>query len=410
MRKSLNSLIVSTALTCSSLAYAAGPLVLSGPSGNTPVTYENPMITLHVESGTLGAKTNAQADALFQEAISLWNNVSTSTIDLVFDDTVIPEDIDGTNFEDYLPKLDGSEFYADDEKNPIVYDDDGAIIDAYFGVGQSDTTIGFAASIFTIAGNYFLEGYAVINGKNLIPDDTLKLLVAHEIGHFFGLDHSQGDQPSFCVGDRDNYPAMYPFACRDSFNLHPDDTSSVSALYPNASTDSSYGTLNGRLLDQSGRAILGANIWAKNTITDEVYSVVSDYLKQGNGFYQLRLPAGNYELRVGSINTAFWGGSSVGPYALTRDSASFDCPHPITETVYEGATPGTSEIITISNGAPATTINFSLADVDVDACPKDPVLLNNGGSKGQLSLLGLISLSVLLAWVRIARVTTRCEE
>ena len=67
----------------------------------------------------------------------------------------------------YIPNFDGSIFNGDDDLNPIVYDSNGEIIDAFFGTGQSDHHIGFAASIFNIGSSYFNEGYAVINGKQL---------------------------------------------------------------------------------------------------------------------------------------------------------------------------------------------------------------------------------------------------
>ena len=58
----------------SSLVFAGGPLVLEGPTGNTPVTYQNPNITLHVESGDLGTSlTNEAADEILREAFNLWN-------------------------------------------------------------------------------------------------------------------------------------------------------------------------------------------------------------------------------------------------------------------------------------------------------------------------------------------------
>ncbi len=74
---------------CSSLVFAGGPLVIEGPNDNTPVTYQNPNITLHVESGALGALSNLEADAILKDAFNLWNAVNTSTVNLIFDDTLI---------------------------------------------------------------------------------------------------------------------------------------------------------------------------------------------------------------------------------------------------------------------------------------------------------------------------------
>ena len=67
--------------------------------------------------------------------------------------------------------------------------------------------------------------------------------------------------------------------------------------------------------------------------TGKVYSVVSDYLEQGNGFFKLLLPPGTYTLHAEAINTtdpgtgiSLTGGSGVGPYSSAITSASFQPP------------------------------------------------------------------------------------
>lgn len=359
-----------SALAYSSLSFAGGPLVLGGPTGTTPVTYQNPSITLNVESGDLGALSNAAADTLVLQALALWNDVSSSDINLSLDQNQINLDIDINNFETYLPNTSSTVFNANDNLNPVVYDSTGEIIDAFFGVGQSDNTIGFAASIITLGSSYFDEGYAVINGKNLgLTQTTFKLLIAHEIGHFFGLDHTQvninnqetdSGSPLLCSTKvQSDYPLMYPFVCRDEESLHQDDISAISALYPNASATTNFGTLQGRFVDTAGNAILGANIWAENTTTGEAISIVSDYLTQRTGFYKLSLPAGSYTLHANSINTLFNGGSGIGPYANDIFDRSFTSPHPITEVTFQGDTIGNDEIITITNGQ-SQSIDFAI--------------------------------------------------
>ncbi len=398
-----------SALTFSSLSFAGGPLVLGGSTGTTPVTYQNPSITLNVENGDLGALSNAAADTLVLQALALWNNVSTSDINLVIDQTQLSDvDINLGNFENYLPNPGGTVFNANDNLNPVVYDSTGEIIDAFFGAGQSDSTIGFAASIITLGNIYFDEGYAVINGKDLgLSDTTFKLLIAHEIGHFFGLDHTQvninnqetdSGSPALC-GTRvqSDYPLMYPFVCRDEESLHQDDISAISALYPNASTTSDFGTLQGRFVDTAGNAILGANIWAENTVTGEAISIVSDYLTQRTGFYKLSLPAGNYTLHANSINTLFNGGSGIGPYANDIFDRSFTSPHPITEVTFQGDTVGNDEIITITNGQ-SQSIDFAIdgkTTVIPAASNDDDSLADLFGSMSHITLLASAALLML---------------
>ena len=405
---------------CSSLVFAGGPLVIEGPDGNTAVTYQNPNITLHVESGDLGTLSNLDADAILKEAFDLWNTVNTSTVNLIFDeDALINVDIDISNFDQYIPSIDGTIFNGDDGLNPIVYDSDGAIIDAFFGENASDDIAGFAASIFNLNGSYFNEGYAVISGKQLDPATTeFKLLIAHEIGHFFGLDHTQANIsnqetdlgfPLACsTSARENYPLMYPFICRDVETLHLDDISALSALYPTDSTDpatyinNNFGIIEGRFVDESGNAILGANIWAENITTGETISIVSDYLKQCNGYYKLVLPPGDYTLHANSINELFNGGSSVGPYAFDLSDKSFVDPHPIAEVTYQGVDDSADEIITVSTGQ-TTTINFSITGSDPviindssDLCSAIVISDSSSGSSGTSYITLLLLLSFLL--------------
>lgn len=357
------------ALACCGQSFAGGPLILEGPSGNTPVRYQDPNITVNVESGDLGALSNEAADTLVQQAFELWNALNSSTVNLIIDQTQLDIDVNISNFDDYLPNVDESVYNADDNLNPIVYDSNGEIIDEYFGIGQSNYTIGFAASILTFGSSYFEEGYAVINGKDLgLPETTFILLIAHEIAHFFGLDHTQVNinnqetdfgSPAFCSTDsRENYPVMYPFICRNTESLHPDDISAASALYPATDINDSFGILEGRFVDESGNPILGANIWLENTVSGETYSIVSDYLKQGTGYYKVYLPAGSYTLHANSINPEFNGGSGIGPYAATILDLSFIDPHPITPVTYQGESTGSDEIISITTNQ-TVSINFS---------------------------------------------------
>jgi hypothetical protein len=368
---------------------AGGPLVIEGPNGNTPVSYQDANINLDVENGNLGALSNAEANNLMQQALNLWNNVATSKLNLSLVNS-INLDVNSSNYDTYIPGNDSATPKDNDNLNPLIYDSDGSIIDLFFG-GQSDNILGFAASSVFSKGSNFEEGFMVVNGSINLRDTEYELLFAHEIGHFFGLDHSQTNVDNEDIGCRPetNYPVMYPTSCRNVASLHSDDISAVSALYPDANINISLGILEGRLLTDIGGALLGANIWVEDVSTGETYSIVSDYLLEGTGFYKLHLPAGNYELHANSINTEFVAGSGVGPYSASLDDISFTEPHPITTFTYLDDV-GKPKIITIAANQ-TSTIDFNSIDTSPTP-PPPPNKKSSGLITIQLTLVLLLTI------------------
>lgn len=405
------------------LANAAGPLFVEGADGTTPVRYKNPVIGMNFDLDMLEGLTNAETDDLVFNAFSLWNGVLTSKINLT-QDTDLPSNIDINNYDTYIPAGIDASIPDDDGLNPVIYDTNGEIIDAFFGINQSDQIAGFASSSFFLGTAAYTEGFAVINGKDLgIGQLQTKLIVAHEIGHFMGLDHSLVDIEEDLTVDmndilitacttkiRSQYPLMYPVVCRNVLSLHQDDIISVSTLYPAADISQQLGQITGKFLQDDANnnvAILGANIWVQNTVTMDTYSVVSDYLTSGTGFFSLYLPPGNYTLHANSIDPTFNSGSGVGPYSQDAGDRSFQAPHPIAPignpVNYEGNTGGTVALpVTIGE---ATNVTFKL-DSTGEATfgnkifvPKTTTKKSSGGGGG--AILVLLMLLPLIISLRI---------
>jgi len=334
-------------------AYAGGPLAVDG---NTPVHYSPATVKLNFDIGTLGSRTNSQADALVLQAFALWNNVTTSSIALTKGNDM-PVDVDGSNYSTYIPdKLQDNPAVNSDSLNPVVYDNDGSIIDDLFGIGQSNYIAGFAASTYIAGTGKYKEGFMVLNGKMSLSDSDIVNTIAHEMGHFIGLDHSQLDidntetypATACTTKSQDQYPLMYPVLCRLGNTLHTDDIAAVSALYPSTDINSQFGQINGIFVDTNGQPVRGANIWVKNTLTGDTYSIVSDYLLQNTGYFSIYLPPGDYTLHADAINPAFTAESSVGPYTEAPTDYSFQPPNPITAVDYQGNTPGAVQTISIT--------------------------------------------------------------
>jgi hypothetical protein len=76
------------------------------------------------------------------------------------------------------------------------------------------------------------------------------VVLVHEFGHFFGLDHSQLDGTQGLATS--NYVLMYPIAYRTLQTLHEDDVAAVTALYPTVNGGSTYGQLTGTFTTAGG--------------------------------------------------------------------------------------------------------------------------------------------------------------
>lgn len=313
-------------------ANAGGPL---GVCHGTPTKYPGAgTVTLNYDQGALGSRTKAQADALVAGAVSLWTNVGTATVTLARG-TDLPVDVTASNVGSYLDSF-------TDGRNPIIYDSDGSIIDAVFGIGSRNSVLGVAGSAWYSYSDRceYAEGQAIISGYLNVSNATMQVTIAHEVGHLIGMDHTQIDTTQGLSSS--NYPLMYPIAYRSAVSLHEDDAAAVSALYPHSSVASTYGTVSGYFTLADGvTPVRGANLWAAGS---GVFSSVSDYLAQGNGYFQLLLPPGTYTLRAEAISREFTGGSGVGPYSESLSGASFQSP------MYSGSTPMAA--VTLGGGTP----------------------------------------------------------
>jgi hypothetical protein len=278
--------------------------------------------------------------------------------------------------DNYLNYLDNT----NDGLNPIVFDSDGRIIDAYFsGRGLSSANvIGFAGSSYFVGGpnmGFYAEGQAVLNGTmagTLFSEAQFKASFVHEFGHFIGLDHTQINAIYASDGNTANdqfLPTMYPTSTDDDTQLatlNPDDIISVSRLYPDASFASTTGTISGSLTRPDLSPVRGAVVVAIN-VADSLmgqYSTVTDYLQQGTGAYAISgLPPGIYWVKIEPVRTSFTGGSSVGPYADDLSGLSFI--NPVSTEYYNGAGESgdpLTDVATAREGVPVTAGTSSTAN------------------------------------------------
>jgi hypothetical protein len=81
----------------------------------------------------------------------------------------------------------------------------------------------------------------------------LQTVATHEIGHFFGLDHSAVVRA-----------VMFPFAS-DMTTLSYDDVAAISTVYPSASQSFAPVSISGRVAFSNGQSVFGAHVFAEST-------------------------------------------------------------------------------------------------------------------------------------------------
>ncbi|HEY1271030.1 MAG TPA: matrixin family metalloprotease [Terriglobales bacterium] len=99
----------------------------------------------------------------------------------------------------------------------------------------------------------FTAGSTSCPVANSLQQD-LQTVMTHEIGHFFGLDHSAIVRAM-----------MFPAAPDLQRQLSYDDFAGISTLYPASSTTVATGSVSGMVTSSSGAAVFGAHVFADST-------------------------------------------------------------------------------------------------------------------------------------------------
>src|SRR5688572_7830403 len=243
----------------------------------------------------------ATALATVQAAAESWENVNTSYF------TVNPHQFAGP--PELVPAL------ANDGQNSMFFDTPGA----NFAPGGS--VIAFVRSVIDLSSGQTLDADMVFNDRdffssvsspNLTPAPPgqasvdLEAVIAHEYGHYFGLDHTS------VLGS-----TMIPFISNNltQRTLELDDRAGISDVYPESAArglspdgvdfGATTGTVSGTVLNGfNGSAIFGAHVEAINLANPNAANSISSIsgeltIRNGQGDYVVRgLPPGNYAVRI----------------------------------------------------------------------------------------------------------------
>ena len=327
-----------------STAYAGGPRWVAGSSyfaasaEGKPILWANGLLPYYLDPGDLSPTVNqTQARAMIATAAGVWNSVSTAAVVIPYYNH-LAEDVNGTNVtvgtNGVLTMPADIQPTATNKPLGIVFDEDGSVINAFFGPGASSAASCQQDGVFTLVDNIATSGNIVhalmlVNGlcaTNATQIAILQYQLVRGFGRILGLDWSQANEELFATGqvspqDLAGWPIMHPreLLCNASgvpcmpnaTTLRPDDIAAVSRLYP--VTAANIGSLRSKKLTAANTISVQGTIQFRRGQGMQGVNVVLRPMIPGTDLPDIRYT-------VTAVSGAYFRGNAGNPVTGTTDA------------------------------------------------------------------------------------------
>ncbi len=322
-------------------AFAGGPKYVAGVSyfnpgvKGQPVHWAAGQLTYFVDQGPLNAAvSNAKAVAMVDSAAALWSAVPTAAVSLT-DAGALAEDVNGANVlagSGALGQPGDVAPTATSAPVAVIFDADGAVIDALEGTGASQPDNCSQNGVLVWIDNInpdatFAHGVIVLNGLCATSANLLAMMnyqLERAFGRLLGLDFSQvndgaqgsgSTMPNGLLG----WPVMLPengtcgagggTCIPNPAQLRLDDIAALNRIYPVTSANQS--SFPGKLLTAANTIAIQGTISFRGGVGMQGVNVVVRPLDvNGNPLYAYT---------VTSVSGAYFGGNHGNPVTGWND-------------------------------------------------------------------------------------------
>lgn len=290
-------------------AFAGGPKYVAGVTYfdpgvlGQPVVWAGGTVNYFIDQGSLGSLSNTQAKAMVDGAAAVWNAVPTAAVKLT-DAGSLAEDVNGGNVEAGAAAPLELTFAAPTDVSPtatptpvgVVFDTNGAVIDALEGAGSSTPSNCAQNGVLVWLDGFntnatFSHGVMVLNGRctsTLNLQAMMSYQVERAFGRILGLDFAQVNDGALTSSAMPNGALAWPVmdaeqgdcsaaggSCiTNASTAHYDDVAALGRMYPvttgnissfsgKALTASNTASIQGTVSFPDGQGMQGVNVVAR---------------------------------------------------------------------------------------------------------------------------------------------------